>query len=344
MNPKVVCNQAGQNNDHHSALGEATMRRREFLACSIAPAAMMATTAVASAQAGPAVATASGARPGNPIAVSTYSFWHFEATLTKVEDCIAMAADMGFDAVEILERQMHRKDNAYLQSLKRQAHRAGLALCGLSTHQGFVSPNADERKRNIDITIASIELAYSLGIPTVRVNTGRWGTTKDFDELMKNRGVEPPLPGHTDEEAFPWVIESLEKCMPAAEKRGVVLGLENHWGLARTPEGLLRIVDAVNSPWLGVTLDTGNFLEDPYGRLEKIAPRATYVHAKTYYGGGVWYTLNLDYDRIAAMLRKPRYRGYISLEYEGQEQVKTAIPRSLAVLRRAFCTPARAEQ
>jgi len=71
---------------------------------------------------------------------------------------------------------------------------------------------------------------------------------------MKNHGVEPPLPGHTDEDAFPWVVESLEECLPAAEKCGVVLGLENHWGLARTPEGLLRVVNAVNSPWLASRL------------------------------------------------------------------------------------------
>ena len=101
----------------------------------------------------------------------------------------------------------------------------------------------------------------------MRINTGRWGTTKDFDTLMKQRGIEPPLPGYTDEDGFPWVIDCIEKCLPAAEKCGVLLGLENHWGLARTPEGLLRIVNAVNSPWLGVTLDTGNFLEDPYEKL-----------------------------------------------------------------------------
>jgi sugar phosphate isomerase/epimerase len=88
-----------------------------------------------------------------------------------------------------------------------------------------------------------------------------------------------------------------------------------------------------------VTLDTGNFLEQPYERLEKIAPRATHVHAKTYYGGGTWYTLDLDYDRIAAMLRRHGYRGYVSLEYEGREDAKTAVPKSLAVLRKAFRTP-----
>ena len=34
-----------------------------------------------------------------------------------------------------------------------------------------------------------LELAYALGIPTMRVNTGTWRTSKNFDELMKNRGI-----------------------------------------------------------------------------------------------------------------------------------------------------------
>lgn len=311
------------------------MDRRQFFTGSavLGLGACVASTARAQQ---PSAAGTSAARRGNSIAVSTYSFWHFLPDLVKIEDCVAMASDMGFDAVEILEKQMHTKEPAYLCTLKRQALLSGLALCGLSTHQSFLSPNSAERKKNIDITISSIELAYALGIPTVRVNTGRWGTSKDFDDLMKNRGIEPPLPGYTDEDAFPWVIESLEKCLPTAEKCGVVLGLENHWGLARTPQGLLRIVATVNSPWLGVTLDTGNFLDDPYEKLTAIAPRATYVHAKTYYGGGVWYTLDLDYERIAAILHKVHYRGFISLEYEGREDARTAVPKSLALLRKAF--------
>ena len=61
-----------------------------------------------------------------------------------------------------------------------------------------------------------------------------------------------------------------------------------------------------------------------------------FVQAKTYYGGGLWYTLDLDYPRIAAMLRKHKYRGYISLEFEGNEDWQTAIPKSLELLRQAF--------
>jgi L-ribulose-5-phosphate 3-epimerase len=280
-------------------------------------------------------------RRGNPIAVSTYSFWRFkDDSKVPVEQCIDEAARMGFDAVELLLMQMDGQEPAYLQKLKQRAFINGVSLCGFSTHQGFVSPDEAVRQKNIDLTIEQIELAYQLGIPTMRINTGRWGTSKDFDELMANRGIEPVLPGHTEDEGFGWVIDALAKVLPTAEKCGVTLGLENHWGLGRTPEGVLRIVNAIASPWLQCTLDTGNFLEDPYDRLEMMAPKTVFVQAKTYYCGGIWYALELDYPRIAEMLRRHNYRGYVSLEFEGHEDWRTALPKSLAMLRQAFATPA----
>ena len=273
----------------------------------------------------------------NRIAVSTYSFWQFNRRdLRDVETCIDLAADMGFDGVELLLRQMTDESDGYLQKLKRRAFVNGLDLCGFSTHQGFLFPDKVERQKNVDLTNHQTELAYKLGIPTMRVNTGTWRTSKNFDELMKNRGIEPPIKGYTDEDGFGWVIDCLGQCVKTAEKCGVILGLENHWGLGRTPEGVLRIVDAIKSPWLQVTMDTGNFLEDPYDRLEKLAPKTVLVQTKTYYGGGLWYTLDLDYDRIAAILRKHNYRGYLSLEFEGKEDPRTAVPKSLAMLRKAF--------
>lgn len=310
--------------------------RRQFLTGSASAAALLAATGTAARGEQSASPVPSGARRGNPIAVSTYSFWRYRDAKMKIEDCIDSAAEMGFDAVEILEIQMHRKDDAYLQSLKRRAFIAGLSLCGMSTHQDFVSPQPADRRAAVEKTVESIELAYKLGIPTIRVNTGRWGTTESFDELMENRGIEPPLEGYTDEDAYPWVVDALKECLPAAERCGVVLGLENHWGLGLTPQGVLRIVDAIDSPWLRVTMDTGNFLEDPYEKLEKIAPKTVFVQAKTYFGGGTWYSLDLDYQRVAEILHKHNYRGYVSLEYEGREDALTAIPKSLAMLRSAF--------
>lgn len=271
------------------------------------------------------------------IAVSTYSFWRYRAdSKLTIERCIDLAADHGFDGVEILHVQMNDESPAALRNIKQRAFRQGLDLVGFSTHQGFVSPDKAERQKNIDHTCKCIEMAYQLGIPTIRVNTGRWGTSKNFDELMKNKGIEPRLEGYSDDDGFGWVIDSLEKCLPVAEKCGVVLGLENHWGLGRTATGVMRIVKAIDSPWLQCTLDTGNFLENMYEQMAVMAPHTVFVQAKTYFGGGTWYTLDLDYDRIAKILQKVKYRGYISLEFEGQADHAVAIPQSLELLRKSF--------
>jgi L-ribulose-5-phosphate 3-epimerase len=304
------------------------MRRRHFLATALAAPLRPTLTRADDPPAPP--------RP-NLIGVSSYSFWQFRNDdLKDLEKNIDLAGQMGFDAFEILHRQMADESAGYLQRLKRRAFVNGLSLCGFSTHQTFLTPDADKRKKEVEHTAKCLELAYAMGIPTMRVNTGRWMTSKNFDELMKNRGIEPRLPGYTDEDGFGWVIGSFEKLLPVAEKCGVVMGLENHWGLGLTPEGVLRVVNALKSPWLKVTLDTGNFLEDPYTKLEQLADETVLLQAKTYFGGGIWYALELDYPRIAAMLRKHRYRGFVSLEFEGKESPLTAVPKSLALLRKAF--------
>lgn len=274
----------------------------------------------------------------NPIGVSTYSFWQFNGPKENVpmELCIEKAAAMGFDGIELLLVQMNSEDNGYLQKLKKQAFHAGLDLMGFSTHQGYLSPEKRYREQNISKTLHQIELAYKLGIPTMRLNTGRWGTSKSFDDLMANKGMEPTLEGYTDEDGFKWVIDAIEQCIPTAERCGVVLGLENHWGLGRTAEGVKRIVDAINSPWLQVTLDTGNFLENREAQMELLAPQTYLVQAKTYYGGGKWYTLDIDYPKIGEMMRRHNYKGYISLEFEGNESPDTAVPKGLELLRDSF--------
>jgi len=267
------------------------------------------------------------------IGVSTYSFWHFKDEKIEVADCIDRAAEMGFDGIEILHRQMSSESDGYLQDLKRRAHANGLCLMGFSIHQGFVYPDAEKRQENIRHTHHCIELAYKMGIPVLRLNTGRWNTIASFDELMANRGIEPILPGHTEDEGFKWCIDSIEQCLPRAEECGVTLALENHWGIGRTAAGLLRIYNAIQSPWLKLLLDTGNFLDNTYEQMAQIAPHAEMVQAKTYFGGGEWYTLDIDYARVAAILRQVGFKGWISLEFEGKEDTATGVPKSLALLR-----------
>ena len=312
------------------------INRRAML--STAAGAVGATLAVNSAQAAPAV------KKRIKFGLSSYSYWHFRDPKVTIHQVIDNAAKFGIEGVDVLHQQMdcynkgytQSEENAYLQSIKRHAFVNGIDLICLSIHQDFVDPDAELRKKHIEHTKKCIELAYKMGIPCIRLNSGRWGTVKTFDELMERRGLEPVIEGYTEEDAFKWCIDAIEKCLPKAEECGVVLALENHWGLTRSPKGLLRIVDAIESPWMGLLMDTGNFLEEPYEKLKKIASKANFVQAKTYFGGGEWYTLDLDYKRVAKILADVNYGGYISLEFEGKADADEGVRRSMEMFQKAF--------
>lgn len=305
------------------------INRRSFLGA--------AATGAIGLAAPPAIGAAgSPTKHGVKLGLSSYSYWHFRPPKVSIETVIEKASQYGFEGVDVLHQQMESEDRSYLMKLKRHAFTHGVDLICLSIHQNFVHPNQAERQKNIEHTERCIELAYQMGIPSIRLNSGRWRTIESFDRLMELRGVEPALPGYTEDDAFKWCIDSIEKCLPKAQECGVLLALENHWGLTSTPEGLLRIANAITSPWLGILMDTGNFLENPYDKLEKIASQAVFVQAKTYYGGGEWYTLDLDYSRIAQILKKANYKGYVAIEFEGKAPADEGVVKSLQLLRDVF--------
>jgi len=280
------------------------------------------------------------------LAIASYSYWHFRDPKVSIHEVIERAAALGAEGVDILHRQMdlpekeplNARHRAYLADLKRHAFRHGISLVCLSIHQDFVDPDPAFRQSQVAHTLKCIDIAAALGIPCVRINSGRWNTISSFDDLMKARGEEPVPAGYTEEQGFQWCIDCLQQCLPHAAAAGVTLAVENHWGLTRTVEGLLRIASAIDSPYFGLLMDTGNFLENPYERLRSIASRTVMVQAKDYPGGGEWYTLDLDYRRIARILRESGFRGWVSLEMEGKEPAGTAVPKSFRKLRRAFST------
>jgi L-ribulose-5-phosphate 3-epimerase len=277
------------------------------------------------------------------LAISSYSFHRLgkgpeEDRLPDFEALVRACRKWGIDGLELLGVHFGSTEGEYLNRLRQEAFQNGIALAAVSAHHNFVQPDPDERRRHIDILCGWVDVAHALGAPAVRAFGGRWGTRRDFSEFMAARGEEPPLPGYTDDDAHRWVAEAFGIAAYYAGRKGVTLVLENHWGFTGTAAGVLRILEDVGSPWLKVALDTGNFnfCDDPYREMEILAPHAAMVHAKTYIGGGLYYSADLDYRRIGQILEDAGFGGWVSLEAEGAARPEENIAASLEELRRSL--------
>jgi len=113
----------------------------------------------------------------------------------------------------------------------------------------------------------------------------------------------------------------------------VILGIENH-DFSANVDRMLKIVRGVNSPFFGVTFDSGNFHSaDPYADLAKIAPYAVNAQIKVHMRPAGKGSEEADFKRIIAILREANYSGYITLEYEAKEDPYTQVPKYLDKLR-----------
>jgi sugar phosphate isomerase/epimerase len=233
-------------------------------------------------------------------------------TLEKYAD---ICADMGLEGVELTQYYFPQTDPAYLNALKRHLFRRGLELAGTAIGGAFCLPTPDERKQHIEFVKQWLDISARLGSPCLRVFAG-------------------PVPeGHSEDDALQWAAAGLKDCAAYAEQVGVMIGLENHGGLTATAEGLVRILKAVASDWVGALLDFGNYSKDPYAEFELTAPYTVMTHAKPTadFAGTRGY---VDYRRVSEIMRKAGYRGFLSIEYEepGQDAM-VEVPRFAAYLR-----------
>jgi sugar phosphate isomerase/epimerase len=175
----------------------------------------------------------------------------------------------------------------------------------------FCNPPGAAREKNVSQIKQWVDYSAALGAPCIRVFGG--GVPK----------------GASLEEAQKWTVECIEECCDYSGTRGVFLALENHGGITASPKEMLPIVQGVKSEWFGVNLDTGNFhTADPYADIATMAPYAVNTHVKTEVAGAP-----ADFKRIIEIMRSVGYRGYLSLEYEAREDPRTAVPKTIKMLR-----------
>ncbi|HEX8202900.1 MAG TPA: sugar phosphate isomerase/epimerase family protein, partial [Isosphaeraceae bacterium] len=207
-------------------------------------------------------------------------------------------------------------DAAYLHRLKQHAFVLGLDVSGTSVGNNFCLPPGPARDQQLELTRAWIDHAAELDAPVIRIFAGN---------VPK---------GDSEEQAVARVIEGIRASLPHAIEKGVTLALENHGGITATPEQILKLVRAIEGPNFGINLDTGNFRgADPYAELEQLAPYAVNVQVKTEVSPGGRAKQDADLRRVVAILRAARYSGYVVLEYEAEEDPRTAVPKHVKALR-----------
>lgn len=284
------------------------------------------------------------------IALSSYSFlgfhgdsvdwesptlWDRPTVFEMVDHCV----DFGVDGIEFLNEHLRKSGidtPEKLAELQQYAAIRGIRPVTFAASNNPLQTTPQARADDLSKLTRQIDAAAQLGTPFVRVMGGRWGTITDFKELTANRGEEPPIEGFTDEHGFEWIVTSLRYAAEYAGQRGVTLVLENHWGPTGTSAGCKEIHDAIDSPWLKYVLDTGNFfhLEDQYAEMETFLDDLAILHAKVYLGGSRVDVPDIDYAKVAELLKRINYSGYVSIEFEGKAHPRDGIADGIATVRK----------
>ncbi|HIE52754.1 MAG TPA: sugar phosphate isomerase/epimerase [Armatimonadetes bacterium] len=268
------------------------------------------------------------------VGISTVCFArHFAQGELDLFQLLAKCSDFGLNAIEMHQGQTPREKEV-LRQVKQQAARLSLDIMAVSPESNFYKARAEEMEGEVQHLLRWLEVADFLGAPILRVNTGPYC-----------RSIHDFAPAHvTREEIFAWAVAAFQTVAAEAGERGITLAVENHFGLCRTSADLLRLVQAVDSEWFKVNIDTGNWyddlaahevpFEDPYAAIAALAGEAVFCHAKVWEVTADLVETTLDYPRIFRLFREHGYRGPVSIEYFG-EDVLEATPRLAAMLRQA---------
>jgi len=283
------------------------------------------------------------------LAISTYSLWRWRNQNRKtLEQAIDAIADFKVSAVEFagLDDLDREGTTRRAEKLRRHADKRGLRIAGYCVGSELFVPRAKQKDAIVRLK-REVDVAAALGATKMRHDVTRgFGPWSEQFNSSKTLGTVLKV-----------VVPAIREVADYAAGKGVRTSLENHGFYLQTPAPIEKLIQSVDHENFGLTLDMGNFLcaqEDPVAAVSKLLKYAQIVHAKDFHtrpkntmpptgwfatpgetalrgailGHGV-----IDVARQIKLLKAAKYKGDLSLEFEGMEDPLQAIRIGLDYLR-----------
>jgi L-ribulose-5-phosphate 3-epimerase len=243
----------------------------------------------------------------------------------SLAECFALCKDAGFEAVELnfaLEGDLTPKSTpADLKRIARLAQNSGLAVSGLCSFlfwpYSMTQNDPKRRQQGIEYALQMIAAAPHLGTDNVLVVPGA--------VYIPWLPDEPPVPFDTCDRR---AREAMRRLIPAAEKAGVYLNIENISinAYLHTPMELASFVDSFGSSHVQVHFDTGNMAQYHFAEhwIPPLGKRIRNVHVKEYSKKVHEFNLHAfrplldgttNWPAVIEAFDQVGYRGYLTFEY-----------------------------
>jgi len=261
------------------------------------------------------------------VSVTVYSMnQYFRTGRIDVKGFIEYCAEQKVDGVDL--GYFWKDEENEVAQVPEWLKANGLVLSGYITRGDFVQKNEEDLVPQVEAVKHALEVAGRLRAPVLRIFAGNG------------------YPGATFEQGLPGIVKSMRELAKVAEEKNVVLAVENHGTLCGGLAHIQAILKSVDSPWLKSCLDVGNFLtvgQDPvegtrilaasgavaHVHMKDVKKAADERHVAVALGEG-----DVDLKGCVRELASAGYDGYLSLEYEGAEDARVGIPKSLETMRK----------
>jgi sugar phosphate isomerase/epimerase len=208
------------------------------------------------------------------IGIDSYCFHRFfgevypgqpaPASPMTIDDFLDFAAESRVDGVSLETCFFPSMERSWFANLKAKLDDLGLERVYAWGHPTGLEDGTN--RRPYDDMVAQIANAALVGAAVMRVTPGPGA---------KNFRIEPRQP------RLDVLARWYKEASLVAAHHDVRLAAENHGDY--TADEMLWLVEAVDSPYFGVTFDTGNFvrvLDDPVRAMEKLAKYVFATHIK----------------------------------------------------------------